>query len=415
MSSHEKGDLIRNVTLKLASSKAAVKAFAQAMASAEKDRSTLREAHHLAQSRIKELKYMNERLKRENELLRQQNSNLQDRFDESHAQTSTKMTGMQNQLQEYQETISLLRKQIRSSESSISLSLYQQTVAESRATQRKLEEKIAQVERLEQKIVVVQQMGFQMKEQYEKSVQERERVLGEHRRREAMHEHERQAWNLKRAALTCRQQEIHQRQQQGKERRMEEAKHEMAVLESTSAGPSIRIGKSSAVGMSMEKVHGFGKNPCATVSSTITSPSYPPPPPLRSVTQDLSTPLPETRTMKVGTQIKNGAEEAKATQQPPPAPPTRAVDTPRKIAVTKSPAPPKFPVYADSVGSQPPMGKSTNPLPNGRPTSASTPRAFKRLNAITAAGGRNNIREKLNTIRRSPLGNATNSNRGVVF
>jgi chromosome segregation ATPase len=211
MDSRQRQELVRDVTRKLASSKAAVKAFAQAMASAEKDRFTLKEAHRLAQNRVTELKKMNERLKRENELLVQQNGSLQDQIHYIETQASQQMADLKVRQDEHQHTIAVLRKQIRSSESSVSLALYQQAVAETRATQTELQETKNHIHQLELK----------MKEQYNRAMQEKDRVLKEYRGRTAMTQGKETLLNNHRQRVAMQQEE--KLRQQGVELSMNEA------------------------------------------------------------------------------------------------------------------------------------------------------------------------------------------------
>lgn len=415
MDSKERHDLVRNVSMKLASSKAAVKAFAQAMASAEHDRSKLKEAHRLAQTRVKELKTMNERLKRENELLTKQNASLNERLEDVQTQASTQVATLHNRQQEYQQTIALLKKQIRSSETSVSMAMYQRTATESKMAQKQLEEKTAHIQQLEKKLDVVQQLGRQMKEQYERSMQEREQVLEAHLQRETLqqkHGHEQ-------SGQTNMQDEIQRRQQHGKERRMQETKRVRALLDMpplASKTDVVRMTPSPPSGKPLGNMFAERKNspaPGAQNSRPLITPP-PPPPPYVSPDGSAQSPVPNMK------KVNPPAPKSPFPQPIPPPPPRPVVPPVQSIALpSQSPAPrglglpklQKFPV-AIFVGEEGPPQKLS---PVASPSPKVTQRAYKRLSAITAAGGRNSIREKLNTIRRSPLANATNTTRGVAF
>jgi hypothetical protein len=419
MGSKERHDLVRNVSLKLASSKAAVKAFAQAMASAENDRSTLKEAHRLAQTRIKELKSLNERLKRENELLTKQNASLNDRAENIQAQASTQLQTLETRQQEYQETIALLKKQVRSSETSVSMALYQRTATESRMAQQQLEEKNARIQQLEKKLNAVQHMGRQMKEQYERTVKERERVLEDHIEKVSSPQQHNQELNI-RASI---QDEIQRRQCHGKERRLQETERVRALLNMPPVATKadvVKMTPNPPIGKTSGKLLSERANSPATAVKTSTPPIHrPPPPPPPRVSPEGSTPSPQFNTKR----LDPPASRSPFSPSVPPPPPRPVVLSVQAVASpSRSPAPrdhglPKLQQFPTSV----PSGEAPPPPPPQRssPIAGSTPkvtqRAYNRLNAITAAGGRNSIREKLNTIRRSPLGNATNTTRGVAF
>ena len=413
MDSKGRNDLVRNVSLKLASSKAAVKAFAQAMASAENDRSKLKEAHRLAQTRVKELKTLNERLKRENDSLMKQNAALNHRVEEVQTQASAQVATMETRQQEYQETIALLKKQIRSSETSVSMALYQRTATESKVAQKQLEEKTLHIKQLETKLDLVQQLGRQMKEQYEKSIRERERVLEVHLQTESLQQlhNDEQEEILPIATL---QEEMQLRQQRGKERRLQETEKVRALLEMPPLAlkvDGVRTPRPSGGKLVGKYVTARKYSPAKQNSTPVT---HRPPPPPPHVSPDGSTPSPLQS-------VKRKMDPPASMSPPYPPPPPRPAVPPMQ-AVAMPPAPrglpvpklQKFPIAifaCEGIPSPPPPKLS----PVSSPSPKVTQRAYKRLSAITAAGGRNSIREKLNTIRRSPLGNATNTIRGVGF
>ena len=416
MDSRDRQELVRDVTRKLASSKAAVKAFAQAMASAEKDRFTLKEAHRLAQNQVTELKRMNERLKRENELLVQQNGSLQDQITYVETQASQQMADLKVRQDEYQHTIAVLRKQIRSSESSVSMALYQQAVAETRATKTELQETKNQIQQLELK----------MKEQYNRAMQEKDRVLKEYRARTAMTQGKEGLLNNHRQRVAALQHEEKLRQQgkelstqegHGRQQQQQEMLNGASQRHTRETPPSPRMkvitsqnaSKGVDEGRSIGKViAGRNDSPSATRANLTPRRS---PPTFASPHGEAPSSAQSSRSIDPPA---SKSAFVPAIPPPPPrivTPPTASFSTPESIMRPQTPS-------GLSLAPQQPASKENTPPPPppvSHAAQATTQRAYNRLNAITAAGGRNSVREKLKTIRRSPLGNATNSTRGVTF
>ena len=354
---NERRDLVRDVTRKLASSKAAVKAFAQAMASAEKDRYTLKEAHRLAQNRIAELAKMRERLQRENNLLVKQNATLAEKLED----TNSNVAELQVNQEEYKHTIGLLRKQIRSTESSVSMKLYQQTVSESRASKRLIQEKTATIQTLER----------QMKQQ-EKAMQ--------------------------------------QERQPTQARAVQEMQANQQLASPSPAKTDVlRRRQTAAGGKSLERMRAATRvSPTARNHTPPVARPPPPPPPMISPTALL---MYHPRRMD-----PPASKSAFVPAIPPPPPRSRAplatVAPPSSIVRLQTATTPRG---LGSPTRQSSLTDTAARTPPPHPSPATTQRAYKRLSAIKAAGGRNGIREKLMQIRRSPLGNVTNKSRGETF
>lgn len=354
---NERRDLVRDVTRKLASSKAAVKAFAQAMASAEKDRYTLKEAHRLAQNRIAELAKMRERLQRENNLLVKQNATLAEKLED----TNSNVAELQVNQEEYKHTIGLLRKQIRSTESSVSMKLYQQTVSESRASKRLIQEKTATIQTLER----------QMKQQEKAMQQERQPT-------------------------------------QARAVQEMQANQQLASPSPTKADV-LRRRQTAAGGASLERMRAATRvSPTARNHTPPVARPPPPPPPMISPTAPL---MYHPRRMD-----PPASKSAFVPAIPPPPPRSRAplatVAPPSSIVRPQTATTPR---RLGSPTRQSSLTDTAARSPPPHPSPATTQRAYKRLGAIKAAGGRNGIREKLMQIRRSPLGNVTNKSRGEIF
>jgi predicted nucleic acid-binding Zn-ribbon protein len=131
----EQCTLVQDVTRKLASSKAAVKALAQAMALNEQDRHELKQKYQQAQTVITELKTLVEQFRREQDVLTKDKQALE-RQVKSHQdelqEQKVEATEHQEQIQDYQQALQRLRQQLRSTENCIPTKVYQHDVAEHR-------------------------------------------------------------------------------------------------------------------------------------------------------------------------------------------------------------------------------------------------------------------------------------------
>ena len=132
------------------------------MAGSEQDRHKLKEAHRLAVTQVAELKSLSEKVKRENALLTQQNETMTEELEKKTAFVDSLQLNHKDiasykiREEEYKHTIALLRKQIRSGESVVSLSLYQKAVAEGKETLRRHKAKSDKVSALETNVASLQ-------------------------------------------------------------------------------------------------------------------------------------------------------------------------------------------------------------------------------------------------------------------
>lgn len=412
--------LVRDISRKLASSRAAVKAFAQAMAGSEQDRHKLKEAHRLAVAQVAELKSLCEKVKRENALLTQQNETMTEELEQKTAFVNSLQLNHKDiasykiREEEYKHTIALLRKQIRSGESVVSLSLYQKAVAEGKETLRRHKAKNEKVSALETNVASLQ--------------------------------NELKAAQVKKSEVL----------------KWKEAKSPHAIKSPRSIGLGKIVRRPATLAtktfpppapIATPSMASKAVDPPASNRSFVPSQPAPPGGPMTSAIKRgalrgaqyaggqrvsfnydaESHPIaPNTAVKPVGPPAtsfgraraptvrkpNNTATSAIASRAPPPPPPTMPLP---HVAVNPKPAafrenlprpkpvstPRGKPLSVKTKSSPPPPPPQQTAVKRASPNS-SKQRAFNRLNAVKAAGGRTGIREKLKQIRRSPLGNASN-------
>jgi len=145
--SAKRNEIVNEVSTKLASSKSAIKAFAKALACSENDCRAMKETNASLELRMADLKSLSSRLERENLFLTKQNQQLAEELENSRLCIDNLLLkndinkGWKLREEEYKRTIEVLKKQIRTSESVVSIALYQQAVGEARQKELKCREK----------------------------------------------------------------------------------------------------------------------------------------------------------------------------------------------------------------------------------------------------------------------------------
>lgn len=131
-------ELVAEVAAKLGSSKSAITAFAKALACSENDSRAMKATKALSESRIVDLISLKDRLERENLMLTKKNQVMAEELESGRAYIDKLVTekggrsGWSPRDEEYKNTISILKKQIRTGESMVSIALYQQAIGEAR-------------------------------------------------------------------------------------------------------------------------------------------------------------------------------------------------------------------------------------------------------------------------------------------
>jgi len=145
--------LISDVSQKLASSKLAVKAFAEAMSSTELDRQEVKDKLKLAETRIQELKRFADDLERENATLHKQNMNLTKQLEEVKLLSENR----KKQEEQYEHIIQHLRKTISKKENVVSLSMYKSAQKEADDLLLQVKDRDAQIDALQSNLLALQQ------------------------------------------------------------------------------------------------------------------------------------------------------------------------------------------------------------------------------------------------------------------
>ena len=131
-------ELVAEVTAKLGSSKSAITAFAKALACSENDNRAMKATKALTESKIVDLKSLKDRLERENFMLTKKNQEMAEELESSRAYIDSLVTAKDGRSEwtsreeEYKRTIAILKKQIRTGESTVSIALYQHAIGEAR-------------------------------------------------------------------------------------------------------------------------------------------------------------------------------------------------------------------------------------------------------------------------------------------